>query len=182
MSSSGGLPVNCLIRVVDDEGNALPDGQTGIVMVHSDSMMLDLPPATDSRWQGWHDSGDLGVIDSGGRLRIVGRRREVIKARDGTLVFPAEVEAALMAISGVHEAAVFGHTVTDGTEHIIAAVILDAAEERFAERAKPLLLSALGQNRLPSRIFELDSLPRVASQKIDRSALRRSLGKRLEDL
>lgn len=175
VSSSGGVPVNCLLRVVDDCGRELPVGESGTVMVHSDSMMQDVPVHDKAGWAGWHDSGDVGQFDSGGRLRIVGRRRDIIKARDGTLVFPAEIESALLAITNVREAAVYGHTGPDGTEHIIAAVLLASTEDEFAARARPLLLSAVGQIRLPARIFTLAEFPRVAAQKIDRSALRRLL-------
>lgn len=175
VSSSGGLPVNCLLRVVDDDGRELPVGETGIVMVHSDSMMHDVPDHGKADWVGWHDSGDLGQYDSGGRLRIVGRRRDIIKARDGTLIFPAEIESALLAITNVREAAVYGHMGPDGTEHIIAAVLLDTSEDGFASRARDQLLAAVGQMRTPTRIFTLDEFPRVAAQKIDRSALRRLL-------
>jgi acyl-coenzyme A synthetase/AMP-(fatty) acid ligase len=182
VSSSGGLPVNCLLRVVDDSGRELPVGESGIVMVHSDSLMHDVPVHDKAGWAGWHDSGDVGQFDSGGRLRIVGRRRDIIKARDGTLIFPAEIESALLAITNVREAAVYGHTGPDGAEHIIAAVLLEATEENFATRAASLLLAAVGQMRLPSRIFTLADFPRVAAQKIDRLALRRLLEPGTSDL
>jgi acyl-coenzyme A synthetase/AMP-(fatty) acid ligase len=182
VSSSGGLPVNCLLRVVDDDGRELPVGEPGIVMVHSDSMMQGIPDHGKADWVGWHDSGDIGQYDSGGRLRIVGRRRDIIKARDGTLIFPAEIESALLAITNVREAAVYGHMGPDGTEHIIAAALLEASEAEFAIRARPLLLAAVGQMRTPARIFTLDNFPRVAAQKIDRSALRRLLEPGTRDL
>jgi len=175
VSSAGGLPVNCLIRIVGGDGRQLPAGACGQVMVHSDSMMQDLPAAPFPAWQGWHNTGDLGIVDSGGRLRIVGRVRDVIKARDGTMIFPAEIEGALMTIEGVSEAAVFGHSAADGSEHVIAAVTLAEPDDNFAARAAVLMLARVGQMRMPSCFIAVPDFPRVGSLKIDRAALKASL-------
>lgn len=182
LSSAGGLPNNALIRLADDDGNEVATGTIGQLMVHSDTMMQHLAPARHAAWQGWHETGDLGRADATGRIQIVGRRREVIKARDGTLVFPIEVEALLQALPGVREAAAFGHTTDAGIEHIIAAIILDTPLEDPATTVRRHVLAAGGQQRVPSLVVTLPDFPRVASLKPDRARLRTQLAAQLVDL
>lgn len=185
ISSAGGHPCNCLIAIVDDGGVPVAPGDIGMIMVHSDSMMQDGLAGALPAWNSWHETGDLGRRHADGRVQVVGRRREVIKARDGSLVFPIEIEALLMALPEVTEAAVVGITGVDGIELVVAAVVASRPPTGGAagieRRARRHVLAAAGQFRVPARVFVVDDLPRVAANKVDRIKLRGQLARRFAE-
>lgn len=182
LSSVGGRPCNALVALIDDDGVEVAPGMVGQIMLHADTMMQDPPAPPHVDWRGWLATGDLGRADVAGNIRIVGRRREVIKARDGTLIFPLEIEAMLQAHPAIEEAVVFGHTANDGQEHIVAAVLLRTALSDVAGVARRHVLALGGQQRVPSVVVALDALPRVAAQKPDRARLRSVLALQLAEL
>lgn len=178
MSAGGGELHGCLALIVDDDHQLAAPGATGEIVVHSDSMTLsDLPSiATSGKWAGWHFTGDLGRFVAGGRLEIVGRKKDIIKAPDGTLVSPAEIEGALNALSWVGEAAVFAWTDGEGIERVGAAIIALADAPHEAERAAMRAVRAShGAHKTPARVLILDSFPRVARGKPDKARLRQIL-------
>lgn len=77
---------------------------------------------------GWFHTGDIGELDSSGRLIIKGRKKEMIVLPDGRNVFPEDVERVLNAISGVRESAVVGMK-RDGGELVHAALSLESGAE-----------------------------------------------------
>ena len=99
------------IRVVDDDGRALPPGETGELLIRTPAAMdgyLDSPEDTGAVFDdGWFRTGDLARVTDDGYVSIVGRQRERIK-RGGYSVFPAEVEAVVLAHPAVAEAAAVG--------------------------------------------------------------------------
>jgi len=74
--------------------------------------------------EGWFHTGDIGEMDSSGRLLIKGRKKEMIVLADGRNVFPEDVERALDAQPGVRESAVVGLQDNRG-EHVHAVLVLD---------------------------------------------------------
>ena len=112
------------IRVVDDDGRALPAGETGELQIRTPAAMdgyLDSPEDTRAVFdEGWFRTGDLARVTADGYVAIVGRQRERIK-RGGYSVFPAEVEAVVLAHPAVAEAAAVG----------------DARRRRWAKRSRP---------------------------------------------
>jgi acyl-CoA synthetase (AMP-forming)/AMP-acid ligase II len=121
---------------------------------------------------GWFRTGDQGVLDERGRLRLTGRLKEMIN-RGGEKVAPVEVEAALLAHPAVAEAAVFALTKDGIGEEIEAAVVLrpgTVADERELRRA---VAKRLAPGKVPRRIWFRDDLPRTASGKVQRRELAR---------
>ena len=178
MSAGGGHLCNCLAIITDDAGQPAVAGQTGEIVVHSDSLTLsDLPSIpTSGDWAGWHFTGDLGRILPSGRLEIVGRKKDIIKAPDGTLVSPAEIEGALNALDWIAEASVFSWSDDEAIERIGAAVIVAGAPEHGGERqAKSAVQATLGDAKTPAHVLVLDDLPRVAQNKPDKPRLRQML-------
>lgn len=183
MSEGGGWPTDCLINVADRAGNPVAGGESGEVMVHSDCMTLsDLPSiATDGIWSGWHATGDLGRILPDGRLEIVGRSKDVIKAPDGSLTSPAAIESVLNGLDWISESAAFRWTDDKGAECAAAALVVRPQEispadrTELEKRAKRAVMERLGRFQTPARILILDDMPRVGRGKPDIRYLRRLL-------
>jgi len=90
--------------------------------------------------EGWLHTGDIGELDAENRLRILGRKKEMIVGASGLNVFPEDVERALNAVPGVRESAVVGAKLPEG-ERVHAVLVLDngaRAEEIVTEANRSL--------------------------------------------
>ncbi len=99
------------LRIAAHDGDADP-GEPGEVLLRGGSVMvgyLDDPEATAAAlsWDGWLRTGDIGVVDDGGRLRIVGRLKDMFIV-GGFNAYPAEIENLLLRHPDIREAAVIG--------------------------------------------------------------------------
>lgn len=105
---SVGRPTGCEIRILDEHGNQLPTGQVGEVYLRSPgtrqpTYLGDGPPLPER--DGFLSVGDLGRLDEDGYLYLADRRSSVINV-GGQNVYPAEVEAVLLELDGLADAAV----------------------------------------------------------------------------
>jgi len=117
--------------------------------------------------EGFFATGDLGSV-SGARLRVNGRRSEMIKS--GALkIFPAEIENALEGMPGLGEAAAFGVPDAEWGEAVYLVVVGDGLDQA---KVKAYLEPRLDRRKLPKQILLADALPRSAAGKILRAALR----------
>ena len=118
---------------------------------------------------GWFRTGDLGLFDDAGYLRLVGRSSDLI-ITGGLNVYPAEVEAAIDALPGVIESAVIGLPHADLGEAVTAVVVTNAA----LSEAKVLkaLEERLARYKQPKRVLFAPALPRNAMGKVTKAALR----------
>jgi long-chain acyl-CoA synthetase len=106
-----------------------PDGE---ILVRGDNVTTGYYQAgsstpvhpTEAFTDGWFHTGDIGEIDSAGRLLIKGRKKEMIVTPQGLNVFPEDVERALLAEPGVVEAAVVGVPV-EGEERVHAVLVVE---------------------------------------------------------
>lgn len=123
---------------------------------------------------GWFHTGDTGRIDEEGFLYVEGRLDEVI-ITGGENVHPVEVEDALIRHPAVMEAAVVARPDPDWQQAVTGVVVLrngvTVGEKELREHCAGLLAS----HKVPKRIELVDSLPRTASGKIHRAALREGL-------
>ena len=116
--------------------------------------------------QGWFSTGDLGELDVQGRMRVHGRRTDLIVS-GGENVYPAEVEAALLAHPQVHEVAVLPEPDPTWGQVGIAWVVTTAAESELRE----FLGQRLARFKIPARFVALKALPRTPAGKVDRLTL-----------
>lgn len=124
----------------------------------------ETPRAADA----WLTTGDLGSLDAAGRLTVGGRADDMLIS-GGRNVHPQEIESCLAACPGVRDIAVGGLPDPVWGDLVVALVVGDASLADLQAHARPHLPTAA----LPRRIAYLDSLPRNASGKLDRRALRR---------
>ncbi len=163
------------IRVVDDDGRALPAGQEGELLIRTPAVMNGyLGSSADETktvlTDGWFRTGDLARVTPDGYVAIVGRTRERIK-RGGYSIFPAEVEAALLTHPAVAEAAVVGVPDDALGEEIAAFVALKPGSSAGADELIAWCRERLAAFKYPRRVSFVGALPRSATGKILKARL-----------
>lgn len=162
------------IEATDDDGNPLPPGQPGRLRVRSEEMAFYLRP-DGSREElgadGWFHPGDIGRVDSAGRLVVTGRSGDVLN-RGGVVVAPELIEDVLRTDPQVRDVAVVGVAGAHGIEEIWAAVVSDGLVD-----AQRLVAAARGRlnEKVPDRVVQVSIIPRNDMGKIKRSELREQL-------
>jgi fatty-acyl-CoA synthase len=161
------------VRIADERGRTVPAGARGEVLVRGPIVMLGYwrrPEETAaSRIDGWHRTGDLGVMDADGVVTLVGRLKDMYIS-GGENVYPAEVESVLAQHPDVSEVAVVGVPdprwgesgrayVVPATARLDSAALLVWAGERLA------------RYKLPREVVVVAELPRTASGKVQKHAL-----------
>src|SRR5262249_15672362 len=117
---------------------------------------------------GWYSPGDLGRFDADGFLYLPGRAKDVI-IRGGVNIYPAEIEATLIAHPAVAEAAVVGWPSRERGEEIAAFVVCRAraSEQELIEHCR----RSLAPYKIPKAVFFLDELPKSGLDKVLKPAL-----------
>ncbi len=164
------------MKIVDDDGAAVPNGTVGELVVKSPANMrgyLNDPEATAAvLWDGWLFTGDLATLDDDGFVTIVDRKKNII-IRGGENIACLDVEAAIHRHADVIEAGVFA--VPDGRlgEAVGAAVQLHDGAALDAAALRDFLAGHIAPFKIPEHIWFLDRpLPRGATDKLDRRRLR----------
>jgi cyclohexanecarboxylate-CoA ligase len=182
--SSDGTPTDWVeLRIVDGDGRDVPAGGDGRLLVRTPSQHLtyhsrpDLyaegfPEGTDA---GWFDTGDLARWAAGGAIRITGRSKDLI-IRGGENIPVAEVEAGLITHPLVHEVAVVAAP-DDRLGEKVCAVVVPAGAEAPTLDGLRAHLDALGMAKQfwPERLVVKEALPKTASGKTQKFALREEL-------
>lgn len=173
------------IRInAEDGGIAAPEVE-GEILVRGPVVMAgyaNLPDETSRAIvDGWLHTGDAGRIDKDGYLHVLDRRDDLIIS-GGENVYPAEVEAVLASHPWVAEACVAGAADSEWGQRVIAVVRLTPGFDNSDSTASALIehcKTRLGSYKVPREIrFFTDPLPRTASGKLRRSAVRESLSER----
>ncbi|WP_335933267.1 acyl-CoA synthetase [Streptomyces sp. PTD5-9] len=160
-------------RVVDEDGEEVPDGTPGEVVYRSPQLCQgywDRPEETAAAFRGgWFHSGDLAVRDAEGFLTVVDRVKDVINS-GGVLVASRQVEDVLHTHPAVAEAAVIGLPDERWIEAVTAVVVLrgEATPAELIDHAR----ERLAHFKAPKRVVLVDELPRNASGKILKRELR----------
>jgi long-chain acyl-CoA synthetase len=166
--------VNVQLRNADG-GVASGTDEVGELLVQSETLMKGYyrdPERTAAVMpDGWFHTGDLATVDAEGFYRIVGRKSDVI-IRGGVNIAPAEVERAILTHPSVLEAAVVGVPDAVFGEAVACAVRLKPGADLTEADLLGAVRSMLAGYKVPSRVrFEAD-LPRGATGKVDKRAVR----------
>ena len=172
------------LRIVDPETRApVPDGETGEILVRGPTLMegyYRVPRAAAFEPDGFFRTGDLGRLDAGGCLHFATRLKDVIKTA-GVNVAASEVEEALARHPDVKAAHVVG--VPDATrgENVAAFVVLRPGTAASPDELRAFCRDSLASYKVPRHLFVIDEteVPRTASGKIEKPALRRAAEARL---
>jgi fatty-acyl-CoA synthase len=164
------------IRILDNEFQEVPTGQTGQIYVRSSTLFDGYTSgATKDFHEGFMASGDIGYLDVNGRLFVVGRDDEMIVS-GGENVYPIEVEKALAAHPEVAEASVMGVHDTQYGQRLAAFVVLEKGSAATPDGLKQHVRDNLANYKVPRDIIVLDELPRSITGKILRNDLKAHVG------
>jgi long-chain acyl-CoA synthetase len=177
------LPPLMQIEIKDEQGRTLGPGEEGEICMKSVTNMRcywNRPEATAEVLQdGWVHSGDLGRFDADGFLYITGRSKDIV-IRGGENISCPEVENALYEHPAVFEAAVCGVPDARLGEAVAAVVRIRPGEQLTREELEAHLAERLAKFKLPAHVwFQDEALPRLASGKIDKRAVKQVALERL---
>lgn len=179
---SVGFPVmGYKVLLADDNGEAVPQGEVGQIIVRGDpgsTVMKEYyrnPEATaETIRDGWLWSGDKAYQDADGYFYFVDRVKDMIK-RAGENVAAREVEAVVLEHPDVFDCAVIGVPDEMRDEAIVAVVTLNAGAAEDADSIIDWCRSRLAKFRVPERIVFRDTLPRTSVGKIQKHILRQEI-------
>lgn len=170
-----GKPVMfCDIALVDDDGNQVPTGEIGELLIRGPHVMKEywgLPDKTSEALRnGWFHSGDLMRQDEEGFIYVAGRKKDMIIS-GGENIYPLEIEQVLKELPEINEAAVIGVTHEKWGEIPIAFISLNNGRELSVEKIQNYCMEKLAKYKVPKQFITLDDLPKNATGKIDKKAL-----------
>jgi acyl-CoA synthetase (AMP-forming)/AMP-acid ligase II len=172
--TAGRPPRGTVIRIVDEDGNDLPEGETGRIFIGNQMAFEGYTGGGDKEHLGdLLSSGDVGHFDQDGRLFIDGRDDEMIVS-GGENVFPREVEDLLADHDGVLEAAAIGVDDEQFGQRLRAFVVKEDGADVSEEDLKDYVKANLARYKVPREIVFVDELPRNATGKV----LKRELAER----
>jgi long-chain acyl-CoA synthetase len=165
-----GTPIkNVEMRVVDDDGHEVPQGEVGEIVIRGYNVMKGYwqrPEATaETIIDGWLHTGDMGRVDEDGYFYVVDRKKELI-IRGGYNVYPREIEEVLYEHPAVREAAVLGVPHDEYGEEVGAAVALKDGASATPEELRDYVKSQVAAYKYPRVVWLLDDLPKGPTGKI----------------
>jgi acyl-CoA synthetase (AMP-forming)/AMP-acid ligase II len=167
------------VRIVDEDGGTVPNGEAGEIVVQSNSSFrgyLDDPVATEATLSdGWCRTGDVGRLDERGLLYLVDRKKDVIIS-GGENVYSPEVEDAICTLDGVAACAVVGVPDEKWGEAVCAVVVPEPGASPTLEALQDGVRLQLARYKVPRCLVLLAGLPLLASGKVDKKRLRAELG------
>ena len=165
-STVGSVVRGSIVKLFDENGNEVPDGETGRIFVGNLSQFEGYTGGGNKdTLQGLMSSGDVGHFDAEGRLYIDGRDDEMIVS-GGENVFPAEVEELLCAHESIQEAAAIGVDDEKFGQRLKAFVVLHGSAKPTEDEIKDYVKDNLANYKVPREVVFLDELPRNPTGKV----------------
>lgn len=132
-----------------------------------------MPERTKAEFRddGFFITGDLGLIDTGGYVHIVGRSKDLIIS-GGYNVYPKEIESEIDALAGVAESAVIGVAHPDFGEAVTAVVMRKPGSAISAADIVDAIAGRLAKYKHPKQVIFVDELPRNTMGKVQKNVLR----------
>jgi long-chain acyl-CoA synthetase len=163
------------LRLVDEMGKDVSEGEVGEILVRSKAVMRgyweDAEATAAALQDGWFHTGDLGRRDTAGYYWFVGRRKEII-VRGGSNISPLEVEAVLARHPAVQEVGVVGVPHPALGEMVAAFVVLKSGADSSEQDLRRFAAERIAEYKVPERMTFLADLPRGLTGKVQRRTLR----------
>jgi acyl-CoA synthetase (AMP-forming)/AMP-acid ligase II len=179
-AGSVGLAAGPEIAIVDEDGEPLPAGETGEIVIRGDNVMSgyennDKANAEAFTKQGWFRTGDQGSLSAEGYLTITGRLKEIIN-RGGEKISPREVDEILMDHPAVSQCVTFAMPHDKLGEDVCAAIVLREGHHLVEKELRGFASERLAAFKVPAKIMILDEIPKGATGKLQRIGLAQKLG------
>ena len=162
------------VRIGDAEGQALPAGEIGEIMVRGDVVMpgywRNEAATAKTLVDGWLMTGDMGLMDADGYVTMRDRSKDMIIS-GGSNVYPREVEEVLLTHPGVREVSVVGRPHADWGEEVVAFVVGEAATGELDR----LCLDNIARFKRPKDYVFVPELPKNNYGKVLKTELRKQL-------
>ena len=176
---SVGIAAGTEVALMDESGKLLPISQTGEVVIRGQNVTrgYESNPAANARAfsNGWFRTGDQGVLDPSGYLRLTGRLKEMIN-RGGEKVSPLEVDEILLNHPAIAQAVTFAFPHQKLGEEIAVAVVLRDGRTLTDRELRDFAGEHLAEFKVPRKIIFLPEIPKGATGKVQRIGLAEKLG------
>jgi long-chain acyl-CoA synthetase len=165
-----GTPIEGVeMRLIDDEGQTVPEGEIGEIAIRGHNVMKgywNKPEATaEAMTDGWFRTGDMARVDEDGYYFIVDRKKDLI-IRGGYNVYPREIEEVLHEHPAVAEVAVIGMPHDSLGEEVGAAVALKPDASATPDELRDFAKARVAAYKYPRRVWLVDALPKGPTGKI----------------
>lgn len=176
---SVGLAAGPEVAIMDDAGSLLANGTIGEVVIRGPNVTTGYqnnPEANAKAFtNGWFRTGDQGMIDSDGYLRLTGRLKEIIN-RGGEKISPREIDEVLMDHPAVHQAVTFAVPHEKLGEDVAAALVLKEKAIATEKEVRDFAKQRLADFKIPRKILILAEIPKGPTGKLQRIGLAEKLG------
>jgi long-chain acyl-CoA synthetase len=165
-----GTPIRDVeMRVVDEDGNEVAQGEVGEILIRGYNVMKGYWQRAEATAEtiidGWLHTGDMGRVDEDGYFYVVDRKKELI-IRGGYNVYPREIEEVLYEHPGVREAAVVGVPHDEYGEEVGAAVVLKDGASATPDELRDYVKEQVAAYKYPRVVWLVDDLPKGPTGKI----------------
>lgn len=180
---SVGIAAGPLVRIADATGNFLEAGAEGEVVISGPNVTPGYaanPEANaksffEADGRRWFRTGDQGVLDAEGYLRITGRIKEIIN-RGGEKVSPLEVDEVLMDHPAIQQVVTFAMPHAKLGEEVAAAIVLREGMNADEHEIRAFAAARLADFKVPRKLVFLAEIPKGATGKLQRIGLAQKLG------
>jgi malonyl-CoA/methylmalonyl-CoA synthetase len=172
------------LRIVDDNGAALPADEIGHLQVQGPNVFasyweMSSASAKEFTADGYFRTGDLAAVAADGYITIAGRSKDMIIS-GGLNIYPRELEQAIDALPTVAESAVIGVPHADFGEAVVAIVVPSGCNDVSTAEITAALRTQLAAFKLPKAVISVSELPRNSLGKIQKTKLREAHAQALE--
>jgi acyl-CoA synthetase (AMP-forming)/AMP-acid ligase II len=170
------------VAIMDEGGQLLPPGALGEIVIRGRNVTAGYEANPDANAKaftnGWFRTGDQGVLDDAGYLRLTGRLKELIN-RGGEKISPLEIDTIIMDHPSVAQVVTFGVPHDKLGEDIAAAVVLREGTVCDERELRAFVGSRVADFKVPRKIIFLEEIPKGATGKLQRIGLHEKLSDKL---
>ena len=179
VSTVGRVTAHTEVKIVDEQGHIVPNGETGELLTRGYSVMRGYWDDDERTSQsidaaGWMHSGDLATLDAQGYCRIVGRSKDMV-IRGGENIYPREVEEFLFRHPKILDVQCVGVPDVKYGEELCACVILRPGMHSSEEEIREYCRGQIAHYKVPRYVKFVDSFPMTVTGKVQKFLLRQQV-------
>jgi acyl-CoA synthetase (AMP-forming)/AMP-acid ligase II len=178
-AGSVGIAAGPEVAIMDEQGALLPAGAVGEVVIRGPNVTPGYrgnPAANAAAFtNGWFRTGDQGVLDDAGYLRLTGRLKEIIN-RGGEKISPREVDEVILDHPAVAQVVTFAVPHPKLGEDVAAAVVLKEGQALTERELQQFVGQRLADMKVPRKVLFVAEIPKGATGKLQRIGLAAKLG------